>query len=59
MSRIGATAFLEFLKRLMICADKPAFLIVDGHPIHKATLIKAYVESLNGTPNIATCRCCK
>lgn len=45
---VGATVFLEFLKRLMIGADKPVFLIVDGHPIHKAKLIKTYVESLDG-----------
>jgi transposase len=45
---VGAKVFLEFLKRLMIGADKPVFLIVDGHPIHKAKLIKTYVESLDG-----------
>lgn len=45
---VGATVFLQFLKRLMIGANKPVFLIVDGHPIHKAKLIKTYVESLNG-----------
>jgi transposase len=40
--------FREFLKRLMIGADKPVFVIVDGHPIHKAKLVNAYVESLAG-----------
>jgi len=26
-------------------ADKPVFVIVDGHPIHKSKLIKEYVAS--------------
>lgn len=46
---VGAKVFLEFLKRLMIGAQKPVFVIVDGHPIHKAKLIKTYVDSLGGT----------
>ena len=45
---VTATVFREFLKRLMIGVDKPVFVIVDGHPIHKAKLIRAYVESLKG-----------
>jgi transposase len=45
---VTATVFREFLKRLMIGADKPVFVIVDGHPIHKAKLVKTYVESLEG-----------
>lgn len=45
---VGAKGFVEFLKRLMVNADKPVFLIVDGHPAHKAKLVKNYVESLDG-----------
>jgi transposase len=45
---VGATVFVEFLKRLMVNAEKPVFLIVDGHPIHKAKMVKRYVESLDG-----------
>lgn len=45
---VTATVFREFLTRLMIGADKPVFVIVDGHPIHKAKLVRTYVESLNG-----------
>jgi transposase len=43
---VTATVFREFLKRLMIGADKPVFVIVDGHPIHRAKLVRAYVDSL-------------
>ena len=45
---VNAEIFREFLKRLMIGATKPVFLIVDGHPIHKAKLIKTFVEAQNG-----------
>jgi len=45
---VTAKVFREFLKRLMVGATKPVFLIVDGHPIHKAKLVKKYVESLDG-----------
>ncbi|MDN0077813.1 IS630 family transposase, partial [Crenobacter sp. SG2303] len=41
---VTATVFREFLKRLMIGAEKPVFVIVDGHPIHKAKLVRDYVE---------------
>lgn len=43
-----AQTFKEFLKRLMVGASKPIFVIVDGHPIHKAKLVKDFVEAQNG-----------
>lgn len=45
---VGAKVFVEFLKRLMLNAEKLVFLIVDGHPIHKAKMVKSYIESLDG-----------
>ena len=45
---VSAEIFREFLKRLLIEATKPVFLIADGHPIHKAKLIKTFVEVQNG-----------
>lgn len=45
---VNAEVFKEFLKRLLIGADAPVFLIVDGHPIHKAKLVKSFVEAQNG-----------
>ena len=45
---VGAKMFVEFFKRLMVNAEKPVFLIVDGHPIHKATMGKSYVQGLGG-----------
>lgn len=43
-----AKTFLEFLKRLMHDAKRPVFLIVDGHQIHKAKMVKDYVAAQAG-----------
>jgi transposase len=45
---VDAAVFKEFLKRLMVGATKPVFVVVDGHSIHKAKLVKDYVASLDG-----------
>ena len=45
-SSVNASVFIEFLKRLIHNADKPIYLIVDGHPAHKAKKVKAFVESV-------------
>ena len=42
--RVNAPEFLEFIKRLVHNADRPVFLIVDGHPVHRAKTIKAFAE---------------
>jgi transposase len=40
--------FTEFLKRLVHGAQRPIFLIVDGHPVHRSAEVKRYVGSLEG-----------
>lgn len=45
---VNAQVFKEFLKRLLIGAEGPVFLVVDGHPIHKAKLIKEFVAAQQG-----------
>ncbi|OYQ09307.1 IS630 family transposase [Ralstonia solanacearum K60] len=45
---VNATVFVEFLKRLMIGATKPVFVVVDGHPVHKSKPVRTYVESQQG-----------
>jgi len=44
--RVGAAVFLAFLKRLIHNAERMIFLIVDGHPAHKAKLVARFVESV-------------
>ncbi len=43
--RVGARVFIEFLRRLLHNADRPIFLIVDGHPAHKAVAVRRFIES--------------
>lgn len=44
--RVNAGVFIDFLKRLIHNAPRKVFLIVDGHPTHKAKKVKAYVASV-------------
>jgi len=40
---VNANVFKEFLKRLISGVDRKVFLIVDGHPSHKAKLVQQFV----------------
>lgn len=42
--RVNASVFIEFLKRLVHDAKRMVFLIVDGHPTHKAAMVRNFVE---------------
>jgi transposase len=44
--RVGAAQFIAFIKRLIHNVPRMAFLIVDGHPAHKAKMVKRYCESV-------------
>jgi transposase len=44
--RVNAEVFIEFLRRLIHNRRTPVFLIVDGHPSHKAGKVKKYVETV-------------
>lgn len=46
--KVGASTFITFLKRLMLGATRPIFLIVDGHPSHRAKLVARYIDTLGG-----------
>lgn len=46
--------FIDFCRRLLRDADRPVFLIVDGHPTHKAKKVKAFEASTNGRLRIYT-----
>jgi transposase len=45
---VNAAVFIEFLKRLLVGATAPIFLIVDRGPAHIAKKTKAFVETLGG-----------
>ena len=46
--RVTAAVFIEFLKRLLVNAPSPIFLIVDGQPTHKAKAVKRFIEKQDG-----------
>jgi transposase len=46
--RVGAVQFIAFLKRLMLGRNRPVFLIVDGHPAHKARSVVRFVTETKG-----------
>lgn len=43
-----AGTFLEFIKRLLKGATKPVYLIVDGHPTHKAASVRRFADGSKG-----------
>src|SRR5580700_10581421 len=45
---VNAAVFIEFLKRLLVGATRPIFLIVDRGPAHRAKKTQAFAESLGG-----------
>jgi len=42
--RVGAKVFIEFIKRLLQGSEEMIFLIVDGHPAHKARCVQRFIE---------------
>lgn len=46
--KMNAERFIEFLERLLKNQPNPVFLIVDGHPVHRSTQVKAYVADTEG-----------
>jgi transposase len=43
---VGAAVFIRFLKRLIHGAKRPIFLIVDGHPAHRAKAVTRYIATV-------------
>ena len=44
----NAATFINFCKRLLHDAPGPVYLIVDGHPAHRAAAVQQYVASTGG-----------
>lgn len=43
---VGARVFIRFLRRLIQGAKRPIFLIIDGHPAHRAKAVTQYVSTV-------------
>jgi hypothetical protein len=46
--RLNATRFITFLRHFICHRKAPVFLVLDGHPAHRAKAVSAYVRSLKG-----------
>ena len=46
--KLNAEAFVAYLQNFLKGRQGKVFLVVDGHPAHKANLVKRYVQSLAG-----------
>jgi transposase len=46
--RVTAAVFIAFLKRLLVGAEGPVFVIADGHPAHRAKLVERFVAEQQG-----------
>jgi len=44
--RVNAGVFIDFLKRMIDSSERKVFLIVDGHPSHKAKKVRNFLESV-------------
>lgn len=47
--RFNSEVFLDFLKRLVLQTPTKVFLIIDGHPVHRAKKVKNWVEEKPGS----------
>ncbi len=47
--KLDAEAFVQFLKDFMKGRTEKVMLVVDGHPAHKANVVKAFVRELKGS----------
>lgn len=45
---VTSDVFIEFLKRLIYKAERPVFLIVDNHAVHRSSKVREFVKSTNG-----------
>ena len=45
---VTASVFDQFLKSLMDHASAPIFLVVDGHPVHRAKIVTGFTQEQNG-----------
>ena len=46
--RFHAARFVEFLRDFLRTRRRPVFLVVDGHPSHRARVVRAFVQSRRG-----------
>lgn len=43
--RVNAATFIDFLPRLLVNAERPIYLVLDGHPAHRSKKLRDFVEA--------------
>jgi len=46
--RVNADTFITFLRRLLVNAQRPIYLVVDGHPVHRSKKVREFVTAQQG-----------
>ena len=46
--RVNAATFIDFLRRLLVNAERPIYLVLDGHPVHRSKKMHDFVETQEG-----------
>src|SRR5208337_5676746 len=46
--RVTAAVFIDFLRRLLVNASAPIFMVVDGHPTHRAKSVARFAAEQTG-----------
>ena len=46
--RFTTKVFIDFLKRPVMQIDRPIYLIIDGHPVHRSHAVKDWVSQQAG-----------
>ena len=52
--RVNAETFIEFLHRLLAGAERPIYLVLDGHPVHRSKKVRQFVERQDGRLKLFT-----
>ena len=47
-ARVNEDRFVTFLRRLLVNAQRPIYLVVDGHPVHHSKKVRVFVTALQG-----------
>jgi len=45
---LNGPVFIDFCRRLLHDAPGPVFLVLDGHPVHRSKVVKAFAASTDG-----------
>lgn len=43
--RVNAATFIDFLRRLLVNAERPIYLVLDGHPVYRSKKVRDFVEA--------------